>query len=301
MSVEVAPASWLGYGRMGRAMVERLLAADIAVAVWNRTSSRLEGIESAGATTLRSPSQSVAPVVFSMVADDAALDALWQSDGGLLAAARPPAVWVDCSTVSVKASARAGEAAASVGVEFVCAPVSGNPEAVRTGNLMFAVSGQPAAIDTVQPLLDVMGRHTCIVGATHEARVVKLCTNAVLAVLAETLAEALVVGERAGVRRRALMEFINASAVGSPFTRYKTNAFVALDLTPTFTPEGLRKDLRLVLDLGADLDVPLPTVSVTEQTLSRLVTSKLGDGRDFASLILLAARDAGFDIEPETL
>jgi 3-hydroxyisobutyrate dehydrogenase-like beta-hydroxyacid dehydrogenase len=95
------------------------------------------------------------------------------------------------------------------------------------------------------------------------------------------------------------MEFINDSAIGSPFTRYKTDAYVALDLAPAFTPEGQRKDLRLALQLAAENEVPLQLTSATEVAFSRLVASGLGSNRDFASLILLAAQDAGLSITPE--
>jgi 3-hydroxyisobutyrate dehydrogenase-like beta-hydroxyacid dehydrogenase len=208
-------------------------------------------------------------------------------------------VWVDCSTVSPAASQRAADAAAEAGTAFVCAPVSGNPSVVRSGNLIFAVSGPAAAVKAAQPLLDMIGRNTHVVGEGNEARVVKLCTNLVLAVLTQALAEALVLGQSHGVRRAAMMEFINDSAVGSPFTKYKTDAFVALDLAPAFTPEGQRKDLRLALQLGAQHEVPMPLTSATEVAFTRLVASGLGEGRDFASLILLAAQDAGIPISPE--
>jgi 3-hydroxyisobutyrate dehydrogenase len=201
--------------------------------------------------------------------------------------------------VSRAASERAAAAAAARGVAFVCAPVSGNPSVVRAGNLIFATSGPAAAVETVAPLLAVIGRRSYLVGGGHEARVVKLCTNLILAVLAEALAEALVLGQAGGVSRSSLMEFVNDSAIGSPFTRYKTDALVALDLAPAFTPEGQRKDLRLALSLAAENEVPMPVTSATEVAYSRLVASGLGNGRDFASLILLAARDAGLPLSPE--
>jgi 3-hydroxyisobutyrate dehydrogenase len=291
--------SWLGVGRMGEAMAERLLDAGVEVRAWNRTPDKLTALLGRGASRLAAPALSDADVAFSMVLDDAALDALWQGENGILAAERPPEVWVECSTVSPQASQRAAAAAAERGVAFVCAPVSGNPSVVRGGNLIFAASGPPKAIETVRPLLDRIGRGTHVVGQAHEARVVKLCVNMVLAVLTEALAEALVLGESHGVRRSALMEVINDSAIGSPFTRYKTDALVTLDLAPAFTPEGQRKDLRLALALGAEHEVPMPIMSATEVAFSRLVASGLGEGRDFASLILLAARDAGLDIAPE--
>ncbi|MDX6338781.1 MAG: hypothetical protein QOG05_6121 [Streptosporangiaceae bacterium] len=291
--------SWLGVGRMGEAMAERLLAAGVGVQAWNRSPDKVAGLVAAGATLLASPALSDAPVAFSMVLNDEALDALWQADDGILAGARPPDVWVDCSTVSPAASQRAADAAAARDVAFVCAPVSGNPLVVRSGNLIFAVSGPPAGVATATPLLRHIGRAVHVAGGGHEARVVKLCTNLVLAVLTQALAEALVLGQSHGVRRAALMEFINDSAIGSPFTRYKTDAFVRLDLEPAFTPEGQRKDLRLALRLAAEHEVPMGVSSATEVEFSRLVASGLGEGLDFASLVLLAARDAGIAIEPE--
>ncbi len=291
--------TWLGAGRMGEAMAERLLDRGVPVAAWNRTPARLDGLLARGASQLGSAADSAAPVAFSMVLNDGALDALWQGERGILAAQDLPGVWVECSTVSPEASQRAAEAAAQRGVAFVCAPVSGNPSVVRAGNLIFAASGPAAAVQTVTPLLDIIGRRTYVVGEAHEARVVKLCTNLVLAVLTQALAEALVLGQSQGVARAALMEFINDSAIGSPFTRYKTDAFAALDMTPAFTPEGQRKDLRLALRLAADAEVPMPITSATEVTFSRLVASGLGEGRDFASLLLLAARDAGLVLTPE--
>jgi 3-hydroxyisobutyrate dehydrogenase len=291
--------SWLGVGRMGEAMAERLLAAGVAVQAWNRTPDKVAGLVTRGATLLAAPALSEAPVAFSMVLNDEALDALWQADDGILGGGRRPGVWVECSTVSPEASQRAADAAAAQDVAFVCAPVSGNPLVVRSGNLIFAVSGPPAAVASVTPLLGHIGRAVHVVGGAHEARVVKLATNLVLAVLTQALAEALVLGQSHGVRRAALMEFINDSAIGSPFSRYKTDAFVQLDLEPAFTPEGQRKDLRLALRLGAEHEVPMAVSSATEVEFSRLVASGLGEGRDFASLILLAARDAGITIEPE--
>jgi 3-hydroxyisobutyrate dehydrogenase len=293
------PVTWLGVGRMGEAMAERLLDGSVPVAAWNRSPDRLGGLVARGVRQLASPAQSDAPVAFSMVLNDEALDALWQDGTGILAGEHPPRIWADCSTVSPDASRRAAAAAAQRGVAFVCAPVSGNPSVVRAGNLIFAVSGPAAAVQVVIPLLDVIGRRSYVVGGAHEARVVKLCTNLVLAVLTQALAEALVLGQSQGVARAALMEFINDSAIGSPFTRYKTDAFVALDLAPAFTPEGQRKDLRLALQLGANDEVPMPITSATEVTFSRLVASGLGEGLDFASLILLAARDAGLPLTPE--
>jgi 3-hydroxyisobutyrate dehydrogenase len=291
--------TWLGAGRMGQAMAERLLDSGVEVWVWNRTPGKLDGMLSRGASRLGTPALNRSPVAFSMVLDDRALDVLWESGDGILSGDHPPDVWVDCSTVSVAASQRAAAAAAARGVSFVCAPVSGNPSVVRAGNLLFAVSGPPAAVAVAEPFFGLIGRGYHIVGTRSEARVVKLCTNLVLAVLIQALAEALVLGHSAGVTRSALMEFINDSAIGSPFTQYKTDALVELELAPAFTPEGQRKDLRLALALGVERDVAMPVSSATELAFTRLIASGLGKNRDFAALLLLAAHDAGIQLVPE--
>jgi 3-hydroxyisobutyrate dehydrogenase len=291
--------SWFGYGRMGEPMVERLLAGQVPVQVWNRSPSRLGSLKAPGATILRHGTEATAPVMFSMLANDEALDALAESADGPLKSATPPTVWVECSTVSVQASRRAAAAAHRAGTAFVCAPVSGNPSVVRAGKLTLVVSGADDAVRQVQPLLDLIGPCTHHVGTAHEARVVKLCTNAVLASLTNVLAEVLVVGEKAGVSRSDLMRFINDSVMASPYTRMKAAAFVGLDLAPTFPPEGLYKDVRLMLDTAADLQVTMPTVSAAEQALTRLINSGMGAGLDFAALILLAASEAGLEVRPE--
>jgi 3-hydroxyisobutyrate dehydrogenase len=292
--------SWFGYGRMGEPMVERLLAAGVPVQVWNRSPARLEALNAPGATILRRGAAATAPVMFSMLADDEALDALVDSADGPLKSATAPSVWVDCSTVSVPASMRAAAAARRTGTAFVCAAVSGNPHVVRAGKLTFVVSGEQEATRRVQPLIDLIGPSTHHVGTGHQARVVKLCTNAVLAALTNVLAEVLVVGEKAGVSRGDLMRFINDGVMGSPFTRMKTGAFVELDLTPTFTPEGLHKDVRLMLDEAAAHQATMPAVSAAGQALTRLIHSGLGQDRDFAALLLLAAREAGLEVKPDT-
>jgi 3-hydroxyisobutyrate dehydrogenase len=290
---------WVGAGRMGAAMAARLLEGGAPVTAWNRTRSRLEQLIERGAEPAeRLASLRACEVVFSMVADDAALDALAGGEGllGLADGSDNLRVWVDCSTVSEPASLRAAEAAAAQDIAFVAAPVSGNPAVASAGNLIFAVSGPQEAYDVVAPLLNLIGRRSFYLGPGHTARTVKLCTNMLLAVVTQGLAEAVVLGERAGVPRADLIDFVNASAVGSPFTAYKGKAFVDLDFTPTFTPEGQRKDLRLALEQAARLEVPMYVAATVEVALSRLIASGVGDGRDFGALLLQTANDAGLTL-----
>lgn len=297
--------AWVGLGRMGAAMAARLLAAGADLAVWNRTAARADPLVAAGAARLRSlPDAASHDVIFSMVLDDAALDSLHDPGTGLFSREpdrRRARVWIDGSTVSVQASERAADAAARAGVAFVSAPISGNPAVVAAGGAVFALSGADAGLDVAESIATAIGRAAYRVGPGSEAVVIKLCVNALLSVTMQSLAEVAVLADRAGVSRAALMEFLNDSAIGSPFTRYKTDPVVTLEFPPAFTPEGQRKDVRLALDLAQRLEIPLPVLSSTEVAYSRLVSGGLGEGKDFAALILEVARDAGHTLEAEVL
>ena len=301
MTARRPTVAWLGVGRMGRVMVERLLDAGFEVGVWNRTPERLEPLVAMGAARLAAPADARGyDLAYSMVLDDAALrrlhdpgDGLFSGDGtGRLA------TWIDGSTVSPDAAGTAAAAARTAGVGYVSAPVSGNPGVVSAGRAIFAASGTVEDLGRAMPVLEALGRAVHVVGPATEANVVKLATNGLLAVVMQALAELVVLGEKAGVPRADLLAFINDSAVGSPFSTYKTAALVDLDFAPTFTVEGQRKDVRLALDLAADLESPMPVLSTTEVAFSRTIASGVGAGKDLAAVLLTVARDAGLELTP---
>ena len=297
---EPTTIGWIGTGRMGLAMAERLLAAGHALQVWNRTPAKAAPLLERGARRVERPVDLAGcAVVFSMVADDASLHAVVGGEGGLLTGDRGPAILVDSSTVSAEGSSAVAARGGALGTAVLAAPVSGNPTVVRAGDLAFVVSGPRDAYERVRPLLTAIGRGAVWAGPGTEARLVKLCHNLLVAVVAQTLAEALVLAEKHGVPRRAVMDFVNDGVVGSRFTRYKTPALVDLDFTTMFTAQGQRKDLRLALDAARDVDVSMPVAAQTELAFTRLIGSGLDQGRDFATLLLLAARDAGLELEPE--
>jgi 3-hydroxyisobutyrate dehydrogenase-like beta-hydroxyacid dehydrogenase len=189
-------------------------------------------------------------------------------------------------------------ACAERGTEFLAAPVSGNGKVVAAGKLSLVVSGAREAYDRAAPLLARLGQAVTYVGEGEAARLVKICHNLLLGVLAQSLAEITVLAERGGVARADLLGFLNNSVLGSMFTRYKTPAYVNLDYTPTFTPVLLRKDFDLGLAAARSMDVPMPLAAATAQ----LVQSTIGAGfsaADFAVLLELQARAAGLELKPE--
>lgn len=300
-----AKVAFIGLGRMGSVMAARLLAAGTSLSVWNRTAARCDFLVARGATRLEAlRDAAAADVVFSMVLDDDALVALHDPRTGILSGMGDTSslkVWIDGSTVSPRAATAAAKAAAEAEVAYVSAPVSGNPGVVESGNAIFALSGDAAGLGVAEELCLRMGRAVHRVGSRAEANVVKLCTNALLGVTMQSLAEIAVLADSGGVARSALLGFVNDSAIGSAFSRYKTQPLVELDFPVAFTPEGQRKDIRLALDLAREAEVPMPVLTETEVAYSRLVGSGLGEGKDFASLILAVARDAGVSLSPEPL
>lgn len=294
-----ATIGWIGLGRMGSVMVDRLLDAGVTTAVYNRAQEKARPFADRGATRLTSVTEAATcDIVFSMVSDDAALAALHDPASGLFAhpMTQRVTVWIDGSTVSPAAARCAAAAAHAAGVAFVSAPVSGNPEVVRAGNAIFVVSGDPEALDLTEELLGVLGRAVFRAGGGTEAVTIKLCVNALLATTMQSLAEIAVLAGKSGVTRAALLAFLNDSAIGSSFTRYKTPNLVALDFEPTFTAVAQRKDIRLALRLAAENEVPMPVLSTTETAFSRLIGSGLGPDRDIAGLLVGAARDAGYTL-----
>ncbi|MFG2005527.1 NAD(P)-dependent oxidoreductase [Spirillospora sp. NPDC048911] len=292
---------WIGTGRMGTAMAERLAGAEVDLTVWNRTAAKAEPLREHGAAVAQTLDDLRGKdVVFTMVSDDTALHDVLLGENGLLSASRVPSVIVDCSTVSPEASASVRRQCAERGAEFLAAPVSGNPVAVRAGGLALVVSGRRDAYDEVAPLLARLGRSVSYAGEGDVARLVKIAHNLLLGVLTQTLAEITVLAEKGGVPRHALLEFINNSVLGSTFTRYKTNAFVNLDYTPTFTPPLLQKDFDLGLSAARDLESPTPVVELTAEIIRTMVESGRLD-EDFAILLDLQAKAAGLELTPENV
>jgi 3-hydroxyisobutyrate dehydrogenase len=289
---------WIGTGRMGHAMVARLLAAESDVHVWNRTRAKAEDLTAIGATLVDSVAELAGrDVVFTMVGADADLMHVLLGEGGLLTQQVAPAYLVDSSTVSAETSQRVRTAAAERGTTFLVAPVSGNAKVVKAGRLSIAVSGPAEAYAAVEPLLQLIG-DTTRVGDADLARLVKIAHNVFLGVVTQSLAEITVLAEQGGVDRSDFLAFLNRSVMGSTFTRYKAPAFVSLDLTPTFTTALLRKDLDLGLAAARQLDVPMPLAAATQA----IVHSAVGRGHgaeDFAALLLEVARNAGIELQPE--
>lgn len=283
----------IGLGNMGAAIAERLLDAGYELVVSNRTPEKAEPLRARGAVVAASPVELArqVDVVLTSLADDGALEAVTAQ---VVTAARTGTVLVDMSTVSPAASARVASLAKAASVEYLRAPVSGNPGVVRAGNLTFIVSGAHETLEAVEPVIRAIGPSIHHVGDAEQARIVKLAINLMIAVLAQSISEALVLGEAAGVSRAALLEVMGSSAAGAPFVKYKTEPLLRDDFSATFTTALMEKDIDLVLDAAEEAGVELPLAQEMKEHLRAAIEAGYADA-DFIALFLRLRSASGLD------
>lgn len=299
---------WVGMGRMGYPMAERLVKAGYEVRIWNRTRAKAEPLAEKGATLVDSPADLAGVDVFcTMVSTGKDVEQVYFGENGVLSGAATPGIMIDWSSISTEESADLRERVTARGAEFLCAPVSGNGKCVKSGKLSSVVSGPEATFEKVKDILGAVApMGVAYVGEGELARFCKIAHNVMLGVVIQNLAEITVLAEKAGVPRVAFLDFINNSVMGSIFTRYKTNALVNLDWTTTFTPHLLRKDLDLGLGAARNLDVAMPVTAATREALQQHIgAARQTDdpegylAKDFAMLLETVAAQAGITLKSE--
>ena len=294
-----ARVGWIGAGRMGYAMAERLAKAGADLTVWNRTRAKAEPLAAHGAKIAQRLAEIAAcDIVFCMVSTWEDVKEVVAGPAGLLSGAKAPRLFVECSSISLEGSAELRSILAKRKIECLAAPVSGNAKVAKAGRLSFVCSGPRSAFEAALPFLKLIAPAASYVGEGELSRIVKICHNVFLGVVTQSLAEITVLAQKAGVPRHAFLDFINQSVMGSTFSRYKTPAFVNLDFKVTFTPHLLRKDLDLGLDAGRHFEVPMPLASTTRDILQTLIGRGMTE-QDFAQLLLLQAEASGIKLSPE--
>jgi 3-hydroxyisobutyrate dehydrogenase len=301
---------WIGSGRMGLPMAQRLLQAGHDLSVFNRTAAKAEPLAAYGGKIVsRAADLRDVDFLFSMVSTGKDLEDVYFGQKGVASASegKRPSVFVDCSTISVAESARVRGRLQSFGSAYIAAPVSGNAKVIVAGKLSCVASGPEAAFRKVEPLIKVFApAGVAYVGEGELARVCKIAHNVMLGVVIENLIEITLLCNKMGVPRHAFLAFLNNSVMGSMFTRYKTPALVNLDWTTTFTPELLRKDLDLGLEMGRDNEVPMPVTAAAREVLQTHFGAAILQqdpeqylAGDFAALMETMALAAGMKIASE--
>jgi len=309
MAANKQKIGWIGVGRMGLPMAERLLKAGYELAIWNRTRAKAEPLAKMGGKVVDNLLDlKDVDVLFSIVSTGKDLDQVYFGKNSVTGhGGKLPKIFVDCSTISVEESAAIRDRLKQLGSDYVAAPVSGNAKVIKAGKLSAVISGDEAACKIVVPMLEAIApRGVSYVGDGELARICKIAHNVMLGVVIENLIEITLLANKMGVPRHAFLAFMNNSVMGSMFTRYKSPALVNLDWTTTFTPELLRKDLDLGLALGREWDVPMPVTAAAREVLQGhfgAATLKPDPEdylqKDFAALMETMALASGMKLQSE--
>ena len=293
---------WIGLGRMGEAMVKRLLKGNHAVTVWNRTRSKAEPLAEYGANIAAARHElAVCDLVFTMVSTTDDLKEVLFAAGGLVAGEAKPKVVVDSSSISQEGSAEIRQRLEALGVAYLCTPVSGNAKVAKAGKLLMVSSGPKALYDRAEPYLQAMARKVMWVGEGELARIWKIAHNTMFGVVIQNLCEITVLAEKAGIPRHVFLESINDSVLGSMYTRYKSPMLANLTFDEvTFTPRLLLKDMDLGMAAAKAHGVAMPAAAATRESVARMV-GRGHDNVDFAVLLLETARDAGLELKSENV
>jgi len=289
-----ATVGFIGLGAMGGRMAKRLLDAGHAVVGYNRTAAKAQPLVATGMTLAPSPRQvaEAAEVVFSMVTNTEALDAIAHGPDGVLAGLRRGSVWAEMSTVSPAATRRLAEEVRARGAALLDAPVSGSVATLEQGQLSFMVGGDPAALERVRPYLLAIGPTITHLGGNGLAVSMKIATNLGLAVQMLAFSEAVLLAEKSGIARERAVETLLKSVIASPMVKYRGPFVLGMPAEAWFDVGMMQKDLGLALELGRERGMPLPMTALTQEFLTAARALGLG-AYDFAVVFDVLARLAG--------
>jgi 3-hydroxyisobutyrate dehydrogenase-like beta-hydroxyacid dehydrogenase len=290
---EIERIGFAGLGAMGAGIAQRLLDAGHEVVGWNRTRERAEPLLAAGMGWAETPRELAASVdvLFTMLTNTAAIEAVAAGDDGVLAGIREGTVWADISTIAPDASVALAERVRETGAWFLDCPVSGSPATLAGGQMSVMVGGERAAFDHVEAVLGAMGPKVTYIGPNGHAILTKVAINLALVVSVTALAEGVALVEKAGVDRSAVVDAVLKSVIASPVVGYRAPLLV--EDTDVFADVELQqKDLVLAQELARRLGAAVPTCAATSEMLNAARSSERA-GRDFVVSVHEAYRRMG--------
>jgi len=261
----------IGLGLMGQPIGMNLLKAGFPLTVWNRTTSRANELVAMGAKLAVSPKEVAAAsdVLITIVSDPPALESVLWGDGkdsGALAALKSGSTYVDSSTVSPALARKIAAACAERKVHFLDAPVTGGDWGAKKGELIFMVGGDAETLQSVEPVLGVLGKRWFHLGPNGAGQTIKLAMNLILALQVDALAEALALVTGAGLKGEGLVEVMQSSMARSGVLDVKAPNLLKGEYKPSFPLRLMHKDLSLALDLGNQIGVALPATAAARET-----------------------------------
>jgi 3-hydroxyisobutyrate dehydrogenase-like beta-hydroxyacid dehydrogenase len=290
----MANLGFVGLGVMGSEMVSRLLDKGHTVTGYNRTRAKAERLIKKGMKWGDSPRAvcAAADVTFSMVTNEKALGAVMEGADGILSAVSAGKFLVDMSTVSPGYSRAIAAKVREKGADMIDAPVSGSVITLQEGKLSVMVGGRRETFDRLKPILDNIGPKVTYVGDNGLALSMKIATNLSLAVQMMAFSEGVLLAEKSGIKREVAVDVLVNSAIASPMIKYRGPFVLTMPEEAWFDVNMMQKDMRLALDMGRALDIPLPTTAVSNEFLS--AARGMGFAKqDFAVVFDVLARMSG--------
>ena len=279
---------FVGLGIMGAAMAGNLLEAEHELVVHNRTRTKAEQLAQHGARVAASPREvaQTSDVVITMLPGPPEVEEVVAGEGGLLEGAAEGSLIVDMSTSSPLLARQLASMARERGVRMLDGPVSGGDVGARDGTLSIMVGGEDEDFERARPLFEVMGETVVHVGGAGAGQVVKACNQIVVALVIEAVAEALVLGSKAGVAPDRVVEVLSGGLAANKVLDVKGEKFLSHDFTPGGKVEYHRKDLGIALAAGREYGVTLPVTALVEQMFGVLEAKGRG-GWDHSALLNL--------------
>ncbi len=279
--------AWIGTGHMGLPMARNVIKAGYPVHVYNRTADKAAPLEQDGAVLSTTPGDAVAEAdtIFIMLTKGDSVQAVLEGDQGILKNIRAGACIVNMSTISPDEARTFADAVAQVGAVYVDAPVSGTVAPAEQGQLVILAGGDADTVARCQPYFDILGKHTIHFGDVGAGSSAKLSINLMLGVTMQGIAEALVVGEHAGLKREQLLEMIGQSAVATPMLNAKQNMLLHEQFPSAFMISLLSKDLGLLMDQARKSEIDLPLSEAASRTFAEAAHNGKGE-MDMAAIWL---------------
>lgn len=294
----MAKVGFIGLGAMGGRIAKRLLDAGHTVTGYNRTPKKAKSLVEAGMQLVGSPREVVeaSDIVFTMVTNTEALQTVFEGPDGILEALTPGKIYVDMSTVSPEASRVCAEQVAARGAHMVDAPVSGSVVTLEQGNLSMMVGGDEATFQRVLPVLRAIAPTVRHVGTNGQAVLMKVAINLNLQVQMMGLCEGLLLAEKGGIPREIALQALLDSVIASPSLKYRAPFILDAPEEIWFDVNMMQKDMQLALTMGRQLDVPLPTVAISNEYLTAARAMGLAK-RDFYVVFEVLAALAGVSVK----
>jgi 3-hydroxyisobutyrate dehydrogenase len=280
---------FIGLGVMGKPMAINLLRAGYPLTVWNRTKSKMGELIAMGAYGASSPKEVAerSDVVITMVTDSPDVEDVILGPNGVIHGARPGLIVIDMSTISPKVTRRIADELSKKGVKMLDAPVSGGERGAREATLSIMVGGPREAFEECLPILETLGKKITYMGPTGMGQTAKLCNQVICALNIQAVCEGLMLGAKAGLDLRRLLEAVSAGAASSWMLINLGPKMIERDFKPGFKIRHQQKDLRLALELAAELNLPLPGTALVQQILRIAEAEGLGEEGTQAAIVAM--------------